>query len=104
MPIRLRSRDDFRCNYEYRWPAHKITSNQAFLVYSTPHCMQCKMTYVALDAKDIPYTVVDLRENPAALEYVTGELGYTQAPIVVVSDDDHWSGFRPDMIERIAAQ
>lgn len=71
-------------------------------VYSTPHCMQCKMTYVALDAKDIPYTVVDLRENPAALEYVTGELGYTQAPIVVVSDDDHWSGFRPDMIERIA--
>lgn len=71
-------------------------------VYSTPHCMQCKMTYVALDAKEIPYTVVDLRENPAALEYVTGELGYTQAPIVVVSDDDHWSGFRPDMIERIA--
>lgn len=73
-------------------------------VYSTPHCMQCKMTCVALDAKEIPYTVVDLRENPAALEYVTGELGYTQAPIVVVSDDDHWSGFRPDMIERIAAQ
>lgn len=73
-------------------------------VYSTPHCMQCKMTYVALDAKGIPYTVIDLSENAAALEYVTGDLGYTRAPIVVASDDDHWSGFRPDMIDRIATQ
>ncbi|KJQ52620.1 hypothetical protein [Microbacterium sp. SA39] len=28
---------------------------------------------------------------------------YTQAPIVVVDEHDHWNGFRPDCIDRIAA-
>jgi glutaredoxin-like protein NrdH len=46
--------------------------------------------------------VVDLSENPDALEYVQ-DLGYLQAPVVVVDDDDHWAGFRPDHIERVAA-
>ncbi|MCP2286971.1 Glutaredoxin, partial [Promicromonospora umidemergens] len=55
----------------------------------------------ALDAKGILYDIVDLSENDAALEYVK-ELGYSQAPVVVVDDQDHWSGFRPDKIERVA--
>lgn len=71
-------------------------------VYSTPTCRQCSMTYMALDSKGIEYEVVDLSENPAALEYVTQELGYSQAPVVVVDDQDHWYGFRPDNIARIA--
>ena len=29
------------------------------------------------------------------------ELGYLQAP-VVVTDDEHWSGFRPDKIDALA--
>ena len=33
-------------------------------------------------------------------EYVKG-LGYMQAP-VVVTDDEHWSGFRPDKIEALS--
>lgn len=72
------------------------------VVYSKPNCVQCNATYRALDAKGIPYYVVDLSEDDAALEYVK-ELGYSQAPVVVVDDEDHWSGFRPDQIERIAA-
>lgn len=72
------------------------------VVYSKPSCVQCTATYRALDSKGIPYRVVDLTENANALEYVQ-ELGYLQAPIVVVDDDDHWAGFRPDHIERIAA-
>jgi glutaredoxin len=39
----------------------------------------------ALDAKGILYDIVDLSENDAALEYVK-ELGYSQAPVVVVDD------------------
>ena len=70
--------------------------------YSKPNCVQCNATYRALDAKNIPYRVVDLSEDDAALEYVK-ELGYAQAPVVVVDDEDHWSGFRPDHIERVAA-
>ena len=73
------------------------------LVYSKPSCVQCTATYRALDAKGIEYTVVDLTTNPAALEYVMDELGYSAAPVVVASDQDHWSGFRPDLIDKHAA-
>lgn len=76
---------------------------QFLLVYSKPSCVQCTATYRALDAKGIEYTVVDLTTNPAALEYVMDELGYSAAPIVVASDQDHWSGFRPDLIDKHAA-
>ena len=100
LPIRLRSRDDFRCNYEYRWPAHKITSNQAFLVYSKPSCVQCSASYRALDSKGIDYQVVDMSQDTDALERVKA-LGYLQAP-VVITDEDHWSGFRPDKIDELA--
>lgn len=72
-------------------------------VYSKPSCVQCTATYRALDSKGIEYTVVDLTTNPAALEYVMEELGYSAAPVVVASDQDHWSGFRPDLIDKHAA-
>ncbi|KKX99532.1 glutaredoxin-like protein NrdH [Microbacterium sp. Ag1] len=72
------------------------------LVYSKPSCVQCNATYRALDAKGIPYRVVDLSQDDAALEYVK-DLGYAQAPVVVVDDQDHWAGFNPIEIDRIAA-
>ena len=46
-------------------------------------------------------TAIDLSQDDAALNRVT-ELGYRQAP-VVVAGADHWSGFRPDMIARLAS-
>ncbi|MGO1317782.1 MAG: glutaredoxin-like protein NrdH [Cellulomonadaceae bacterium] len=69
-------------------------------VYSKPQCVQCDATYRALDKRGIEYTVVDISEDVEALEMVRG-LGYMQAP-VVVADDAHWSGFRPDQIARLA--
>ncbi|AXH37497.1 glutaredoxin-like protein NrdH (plasmid) [Humibacter sp. BT305] len=72
-------------------------------VYTKPDCVQCKATVTALDRADIPYNHVDLSTNAAALEYVTEDLGYLAAPVLVVDEHDHWSGFRPDHIARIAA-
>ena len=72
----------------------------ATTVYTKPSCVQCNATYRALDSKGIEYDIVDLSEDPAALETVK-ELGYLQAP-VVVTDDEHWSGFRPDKIDELA--
>lgn len=46
------------------------------------------------------FEIVDLTEDPAAMEKVKG-LGYQQAP-VVIADEDHWSGFRPDKIQGLA--
>lgn len=28
------------------------------------------------------------------------ELGYLQAPVVILPDGTHWSGFRPDLIDK----
>lgn len=54
----------------------------------------------ALDDKGIDYEIADVSQDPAALEMVK-ELGYLQAP-VVITDEDHWSGFRPDKIDELA--
>jgi glutaredoxin-like protein NrdH len=70
-------------------------------VYSKSPCVQCDATYRALDSKGIEYNVIDLSENAAALRIVK-ELGYLQAP-VVVTDDEHWSGFRPDKIAELTS-
>ena len=56
-------------------------------VYSKPMCVQCDATYRALDKQGLDYTKVDL--------------GYQQAP-VVIAGDDHWSGYRPDLIKAAA--
>lgn len=76
-------------------------------VYSTgPGCKQCWATCVALERRGVRTTVVDLSESgsDAAREFVTSDLGYSQAPVVVVDDEpeNHWSGFRPDLIDRLA--
>ncbi len=70
--------------------------------YTKPSCVQCTATYRALDSKDIAYEVHDLSQDPEALEQVKA-LGYLQAP-VVVTDEDHWSGFRPDKIDELASR
>ncbi|GAA2573887.1 glutaredoxin family protein [Microbacterium binotii] len=74
----------------------------AVTVYTTgPNCQRCKLTKDVLTRMGVHFTEVDIRQQPAAREYVVDELGYTEAP-VVVDEHDHWSGFRPDQIERIA--
>ena len=63
------------------------------VLYSKPNCPQCTMTSRVLDSKGVAYTVLDVTEDPKALETVKS-LGYLQAPVVVVGDR-HWSGFNP---------
>lgn len=69
-------------------------------VFSKPACVQCTATYRALDKLGLDYEVIDLATDEAALTEVLA-LGYQQAP-VVVADDQHWSGFRPDLIAAAA--
>ncbi|TWI36945.1 glutaredoxin-like protein NrdH [Paracoccus sulfuroxidans] len=69
-------------------------------VYSKPACVQCTATTRALDAKGLSYDVIDLTQDSTAMEKVTA-LGYRQAP-VVIAGEEHWAGFRPDMIGRLS--
>lgn len=68
-------------------------------VYSKPLCVQCDATKRALAKAGIAYTVVDVTEDAAALAKIKA-LGYAQAP-VVITNEDHWSGFRPDRIKAL---
>ena len=68
-------------------------------VYTKPACVQCNMTYKALDKAGLDYEVVDISEDTEARDYVMA-LGYLQAP-VVVADGEHWSGFRPERIKAL---
>ena len=69
-------------------------------VYSKPACVQCTATTRALEARGLDYKVVDLTQNDDAMTQVS-ELGYRQVP-VVIAGEEHWAGFRPDLIGRLA--
>lgn len=70
-------------------------------VYSKPLCVQCDATKRALNKAGIDYDVVDVTEDADALARIKS-MGYMQAPVVITSED-HWSGFRPDKIKALAA-
>ena len=75
-------------------------SPTAYTVYTKPECPNCDRTKSYFYEKGISYAAVDITEVPAALEYITAELGYAQAPVVVnnADDQDHWSGLRRDKL------
>lgn len=75
-------------------------------VYSTGDtCVQCRATCRRLDDAGIRYTLIDLTtpHSEGAREWVTEDLGYSSAPVVIVDDEPehHWSGFRPDLIDQL---
>lgn len=72
------------------------------IVYTTPACGQCDATKSRLDKRGLEYQIVDITEDDAARTYVL-ELGYQQAPVVVVDENTHWSGFRKDRLQALAA-
>lgn len=74
-------------------------------VYSKADCTQCDSTYRSLDYHGVPFTVLRIDQVEEHMAKVK-ELGYLQAPVVVVTDEDgnvnHWSGFRVDKILQFA--
>ena len=75
-----------------------------YTVYTKPGCPNCDRTKEYFDSKGITYTGVDITEVPAALAYITEELGYSQALVIVNNSDDqdHWSGLRRDKLVQAA--
>lgn len=71
-------------------------------VYTKPACAQCGATFKVLDKAGINYRRIDVTQNQKARESVMG-LGYLSMPVVYISADEHWSGFRRDRLNRIAA-
>lgn len=70
-------------------------------VFSKPKCPQCVATIRQLEKHGLPYDVIDLTQDNAAMEKVQ-QLGHRQIPVVTTASGDHWSGFRPDRINQLA--
>lgn len=76
----------------------------AITVYTKPGCSPCKLTIGKFKTAGLDVQIVDISATPAALEYITEELGYAQAPVVVYEregSEDHWSGLNPDKINQV---
>ena len=72
------------------------------IVYTKPACVQCSAVVRALDKAGIEYRKVDISTDSEARNYVMS-LGYLQAPVVYAGPNNHFSGFRPDRLEQLAA-
>lgn len=68
-------------------------------VYTKDNCVQCDMTKRLMDKVGVEYDVVNISQNPEALDKLI-ELGYRAAP-VVITDEDSWAGFNPDKIANL---
>lgn len=68
-------------------------------VYTLPSCVQCDSTKRYLARNNVEFKTVDLSQDDAAMNMVKA-LGYTAAP-VVVAGDQHWSGFRMDLLNML---
>lgn len=96
-------------------------------LYTTgPSCSRCRLSANLLKNSGVAFATIDIRTNPEAHRYVAEELGYIEAPVVVVTDAPtgqlpheaglaasthpgprldttrHWSGFRPDRLLALA--
>lgn len=71
-------------------------------IYTRPACVHCDATEKALTARGIEFETVDLSQDAAALERLRAQ-GFMSAP-VVVTEDDAWSGFRPDKIMELTSK
>ncbi len=71
-------------------------------LYTKNNCQQCRATSRHLEGAGLDFQSVNLDTNPKAVDLVKA-MGYSQAP-VVVTDTDHWSGFRPDKLAALKVQ
>ena len=74
-------------------------------VYTLPACVQCDTTKRYLTKQLIPFEEVNIAEDTAAYEMIR-ELGYTAAPVVMLTENDEvkgsWSGFRLTELQKLA--
>ena len=69
-------------------------------MYSKYHCRQCTYTKNRLTRLGVPFTEVNVEDDDNALLFIK-QLGYLAAPVVYVNKKIHWSGFRPDDIDKL---
>lgn len=70
-------------------------------IYTRDNCVQCHATKRAMESRGVEFEMINVDLVPDAADQLR-ERGFRQLPVVVAGDTS-WSGFRPDMINRLAA-
>ncbi|MDV0595431.1 MULTISPECIES: glutaredoxin-like protein NrdH [unclassified Enterobacter] len=74
----------------------------SIIIYTRNDCVQCHATKRAMESRGVAFEVVNIDQQPEAADILRAQ-GFRQLPVVVAGETS-WSGFRPDMINRLAAQ
>lgn len=76
-------------------------------VYTRSECQPCRATKRKLVKEGLTYREVDITLDDHAQGVLRSE-GFRELPVVYVEYDDvldsAWSGYRPDLIERVAKE
>lgn len=68
-------------------------------IYTRNDCVQCHATKRALESRGFEFEMINVDLVPEAADTLRAE-GFRQLP-VVIAGETRWSGFRPDMINRL---
>lgn len=74
----------------------------SIIIYTRNDCVQCHATKRAMESRGVAFEMVNIDQQPEAADTLRAQ-GFRQLPVVVAGETS-WSGFRPGMINRIAAQ
>ncbi len=70
-------------------------------IYTRNDCVQCHATKRAMESRGVAFDMVNVDLVPDAADALR-EQGFRSLPVVIAGDTS-WSGFRPDMINRLSA-
>ena len=68
-------------------------------IYTRNNCLQCHATKRAMESRGFDFDTVNLDQHPEMADTLRDQ-GFRQLP-VVIAGEERWSGFRPDMINRL---
>lgn len=69
------------------------------IIYTRNNCVQCHATRRAMESRGVTFDTINVDHDPEAAETLRAQ-GFRQLP-VVIAGETRWSGFRPDMINRL---
>ena len=74
----------------------------SIIIYTRNDCVQCHATKRAMESRGVAFEMVNIDQQPEAADTLRAQ-GFRQLPVVVAGETS-WSGFRSDMINRLASQ
>ncbi|XTZ39264.1 glutaredoxin-like protein NrdH [Salmonella enterica] len=70
-------------------------------IYTRKDCVQCHATKRAMESRGLQFEMVNIDLEASAADELRA-MGFRQLP-VVIAGETKWSGFRPDLINRLPA-